>query len=482
MSLTLKTIENLSQEIAFFRYKKMKSGDILITNDIGKYSFLTSGDFEKFISGELTGPKKDELTEKLFYKTPDYEEKLAALYLEKNKFLYYGPTLHMIVTTLRCNHKCEYCHAAVAPMTAKGLDMTLETAKNVVDTIFFSSSPSITIEFQGGESLVNWEVVQFITEYARQKAESLSKQLFLSIVSNLTLMSEEKLKWLLDHKVEICTSLDGDKLVHNAQRVWKEGDSFDTVSYWIKRINEEIKYRGAPESFSIGALATWTKTSIKQYKEIIDTYVSLGLRSIGFRWLNPYGFATVERERMEFTPTEFLDFFQKGLDYVIEINKSGYKLREMITSVYLSKIFFNADGNFMDIRSPSGVAVGGVAYNYDGKVYAGDEARMLGRMGIEDFLLTPMLATGDQTMKAMAQSTVTRAALESSVIDGLPGYNDHVYKPYIGVDILYNFTQYGTIFSNFSKDEKNKMQIIMLDYIFEKLQDPENEKVFRSWF
>lgn len=107
---------------------------------------------------------------------------------------------------------------------------------------------------------------------------------------------------------------------------------------------------------------------------------------------------------------------------------------------------------------------------------------MLGRMGIEDFLLTPMLATGDQTMKAMAQSTVTRAALESSVIDGLPGYNDHVYKPYIGVDILYNFTQYGTIFSNFSKDEKNKMQIIMLDYIFEKLQDPENEKVFRSWF
>lgn len=482
MSLTLKTIENLSDEIAFFRYGKMRSGDILITNDVGKYSFLNPLEFEEFLSGKLTWSKREELTEKLFYKTPDYEEKLAALYLEKNKFLYFGPTLHMIVTTLRCNHKCEYCHAAVAPMSAKWLDMTLETAKSVVDTIFFSSSPSVTIEFQWWESLVNWEVVQFITEYARQKSESLSKQLFLSIVSNLTLMTEEKLKWLLDHKVEICTSLDGDKLVHNTQRIWKEWDSFDKVSYWIKRINEEIKLRGAPESFSIGALATWTKTSIKQYKEVIDTYVSLGLRSIWFRWLNPYGFATVERERMEFSSTEFLDFFQRWLDYVLEINKSGYKLREMITSVYLSKIFFNTDGYFMDIRSPSWVAVGWVAYNYDGKIYAGDEARMLGRMGIEDFLLTPMLATGDQTMTAMAQSTVTRAALESSVTDGLPGYNDHVYKPYIWVDILYNFTQYGNIFSNFSKDEKNKMQIIMLDYIFEKLQDPENEKIFRSWF
>ena len=54
----------------------------------------------------------------------------------------------MIVTTLRCNHKCQYCHAAVAPMTAKNLDMTRETAEKVVDTIFYTSAPGLTIEFQ----------------------------------------------------------------------------------------------------------------------------------------------------------------------------------------------------------------------------------------------------------------------------------------------------------------------------------------------
>jgi sulfatase maturation enzyme AslB (radical SAM superfamily) len=54
----------------------------------------------------------------------------------------------MIVTTLRCNHKCKYCHAAVAPMTAKEFDMSKETAKKVVDTIFYTNSPSLTIEFQ----------------------------------------------------------------------------------------------------------------------------------------------------------------------------------------------------------------------------------------------------------------------------------------------------------------------------------------------
>jgi hypothetical protein len=33
-------------------------------------------------------------------------------------------------------------------MTAKELDMSVETAKKVVDTIFCTTNPNITIEFQ----------------------------------------------------------------------------------------------------------------------------------------------------------------------------------------------------------------------------------------------------------------------------------------------------------------------------------------------
>jgi uncharacterized protein len=108
----------------------------------------------------------------------------------------------------------------------------------------------------------------------------------------------------------------------------------------------------------MGALSTWTKKSIKNYKAIIDTYVSLGLGSIGFRWLNPYGFAAIELDEMAFSKDEFLEFYKAGMDYILEINKSGYKISEMISSVYLGKILLNMDGGFMDIRSPSGVAIG----------------------------------------------------------------------------------------------------------------------------
>lgn len=151
MSLTLQDLSqtNLST-VAPFYFSHRKNGKYLITNEFGYYAHLSGDDFSLFIQGKLEAshPKFQELYDKLFIKDELYEDKAVIAYNKKNNFLAYGPTLHMIVTTLRCNHKCRYCHAAVAPMTAKNLDMTRETAQKVVDTILYTSSPSLTIEFQ----------------------------------------------------------------------------------------------------------------------------------------------------------------------------------------------------------------------------------------------------------------------------------------------------------------------------------------------
>lgn len=149
MSITLQTLSttNLS-EIAPFYFRKQKNGSYLITNEFGYYSYLTDIEFQNFYTGKIIGEKLVELDDKLFLKNSSYEDRAVIAYNRKNSFLAFGPTLHMIVTTLRCPHKCLYCHAAVAPMTAKNLDMTIETARKVVDTIFYTSSPSLTIEFQ----------------------------------------------------------------------------------------------------------------------------------------------------------------------------------------------------------------------------------------------------------------------------------------------------------------------------------------------
>ena len=84
----------------------------------------------------------------------------------KRRFLDYGPNLHMLVVTLRCNETCVYCHASRANMDAVHTDMTPEIAEKAVDLALRSTSPFITIEFQGGEPLVNYPVVREVVEYA----------------------------------------------------------------------------------------------------------------------------------------------------------------------------------------------------------------------------------------------------------------------------------------------------------------------------
>lgn len=57
----------------------------------------------------------------------------------------------MVVPTLRCNSSCIYCQVARKNFDDHSCEMSKETARNVINTIFCSPSPNIKIEFQGGE-------------------------------------------------------------------------------------------------------------------------------------------------------------------------------------------------------------------------------------------------------------------------------------------------------------------------------------------
>jgi len=479
--LNIEKINNTDTDwIWFFRFKKFDEKTYLITNDAWKFEFLEIEEFNKFLEGDLKSLSKyDSLLNKGFIKNDDYVNKMTWSVALKNHFVWTWATLHMIITTLRCNHKCKYCHAAVAPMSAKEFDMTLETAKKTVDTIFFTNSSSLTIEFQWWESMVNYDIVKYIVWYAKERAFHLKKDLNFVMVSNLTLMTEEKLKWLLDEWVDICTSLDWDELTHNSNRAWyKEWNSFEKVTYWMKRVDEEKSKRSM---WKIWALLTVTKETLPKYKEIIDTYVDLWLEWIFLRWLNPYGFAATEMNTLAYKKDEWLEFYKKSLDYIIELNKKWIRFKESITWVYLMKIFYSKDPAFMDIRSPSWLAIWWVAYNYDGKIYASDESRMLWRMWDDIFLLSEWNWTWKENYKEMSNSEVTKIAIQSSTLDWIPGFNEHVYKPYLGVDIIHNYKTTGSLYNPIVKDEKVQMQIEIIDYIFKKLQNPDDEKILMSW-
>lgn len=477
--LDFKTLKKINNNTAFFRFKKFDKNTYLITNDIWKYSFLTIEEFWDFISWKLLpwNEKYSELLEKRFIKNNDYEKEMALSYAKKNKFLAYWPSLHIIVTTLRCNHKCQYCHAAVAPMTAKNMDMTEETARKVVDAIFYTSNPSLTIEFQWWESLVNWDIVKYITEYAEIKAHHLWKNLTFALVTNLTLMDDEKLEFLIDHNISISTSLDWNEETHNYNRTFKDGNSFEEVTSWIKKINNKYKYKWIENK--IGALLTVTKKTLDNYKEAIDTYVSLGLDSIFLRPLNPYWFAAADYKKLWYTSDEFIKFYINSMEYILELNKNWKSITETLSSIYLSKILTDSDPNYLDERSPCWAWIWQVAYNYDGKIYTCDEWRMLWRMWDESFLMTEIKDNGKDSYNSMMESETTNIMVQASTLDWLPWYNESVYKPYIWVCPIHSYKTLWNIIPNYSKDDKKNIDFSILDYIFDKLRSEEDIRIFK---
>jgi His-Xaa-Ser system radical SAM maturase HxsB len=456
---------------ALFRYKRLSTGKVLVTNDSGAWVFLTDEEFAQFVDGTLPDSSDTyrRLSDRNFIRKTFNAEAEAHNYRTRFQYLLQGPILHIMVVTLRCNHTCVYCHASRKPMDAPEFDMTRETADVVLDRIFKTTAPSLTIEFQGGEPLVNWDVVRYVIERGVEKARETGKQVEFALVSNLTLMDEEKFAYLLDHKVQICTSLDGPEHLHNKNRPYTGANSFQDTVAWIKRINAAYQERGLdPNTYHVEALLTVSRHSLPHWKEIVDTYVQLGFKTINLRPLNPFGFARQTQSRIGYQAREFIEFYRSALMYILELNKKGVEILERQAALFLTKLLTPQDPNFLDLRSPCGAGVGQIAYNFDGKVFTCDEGRMVYEMGDDVFLIGD---ARELDYRDIVISDTVKSTLIASDVDGLPGCDTDVYRPYIGVCPVYNYSQQSSLAGNMATNQRLRIDEATLDLLFTLLSE-----------
>lgn len=462
------------------RFRKLGK-KYLLTNDLGDFIFLKEKEFKNFTQSELKKSSAiyKELDKKHFtsesWNCQNCQERMVQRYAQRHEYLNQGPSLHIIVITLRCDHACIYCHASSKSMVRKDLDMTKKTAKKVVDVIFQTISPDIIIEFQGGEPLANFEIVKFIVDYALRKNKKARKKLRFSLVSTLTLLDNKKLNWLYSKRVSICSSLDGPEKLHNKNRPMITGKNgyFLTVQ-GMKKVENKYKDLG----FRLNALVTTTRDSLPFWKEIVDEYVKLGLSFIHLRVLNPFGMAKSLQKVIGYTAEEFLEFYKKSLDYIIKLNIKGVRIKERTAAIIIQKAFTDNDPNFLDLRSPCGAGIGQLAYNYNGDVYTCDEGRMLGQMGDKAFNLGNVY---ENTYEEIISSPVTKSLCVASTLDGLSGCSDCVYLPYCGVCPIFNYSEEGNIFAQSPNNFRCQINKGILDYLFQKFEEPESLKVFKKW-
>lgn len=463
-------------------YFRNRGDWFLITNDWGSHTFLKKKDFGSFLEGTLSKdhPQWTDLLDKGFVREGMGFESLARRFLSKNSFLWQrGPSLHMVVTTLRCNQKCHYCHASVVDPSRKDFDMSLETAKRAVDFIFSTPNPVICIEFQGGEPLLNWPVVTFVTEYAQKMAQWKKRRLILSMVSNLSLLNDERLDYLLSRHVALCTSLDGPPLVHDQNRPFLGGGpSHDKAAANIKKIQERCRKAGERTYYLPSALMTTTRFSLAHGKEIVDAYLELGFKQIFLRALAPIGFAKRAWKDIGYAPEEFVEFYAKTLDYIIDLNLKGTEMVERLALVLLTKIIKREDPGYMDLRSPSGAALGALAYNFDGSIYAGDEGRMVAQEGDEMFRLGSVF---ENDWTQIVDNPTTKALAVASTLENQPMCSQCAYKPYCGVEPVYHYETQGSIRGHIPTSSWCARHMGIFDVLFDKLNDPRARKVFESW-
>jgi His-Xaa-Ser system radical SAM maturase HxsB len=468
--------------LSAFNYRDM-GGWFLLTNDWGHYMMLDTKDFERFMDGRMddSDPLWPELQTRGFVKTHMDFTALAASYVKKNGFQWIpGPSLHMIVVTLRCNQKCQYCHSSVVDPSRTDTDMDVPTAKRTVDFIFQTPNPTICIEFQGGEPLLNWPVVKFITEYAQAKAKATGKKLIVALVCNFTLMTEDKLDWLFEHKVSICTSLDGPAELHNKNRpFFGGGEAQPKVVRWLKEIQARCHADPEKKYYLPGALMTTTRFSLDYGKQIVDLYVELGLEQIFLRPLSPIGYAKRVWSEIGYDAAQFIRFYEDTLDYIIELNRSGKsEIMERMSLVLLTKILKGEDPGFMDLRSPAGAVLGCLAYNYNGEIFVSDEGRMVDHQG------DPIFKVGDtagSTWQDVVDHPTTRACAAASTLDNQPMCSQCVYKAYCGVEPVFHYETQHSVFGNIATSPWCVSHMGVFDVIFKKLRDPKCREVFDKW-
>ena len=459
--------------INYFNFRPYKN-KYLLTNDLGRYCFLEPEQLRSLLTDRLS-PESDAarlLRERYFlYDGSDeaFAKMTASALFDSKNYLCRSTGLHIFVLTSACNQSCVYCQAQSAAKCAKGF-MSRETAKKAVDIALQSPTESLDFEFQGGEPLLNFEVLKYIVEYAKSVSE---KNIRFSMVSNLTLLTEEMAAFLKAHCISVSTSLDGDMALHNTNRPYRSGGgTYEEVLRGVRMLREN--------GVSVGAIQTTTRVSLERYREIVDTYIEWGFHSVFIRPLTPLGFAGEHWDRVGYSADDFAAFYAKTLAYILERNRAGCRLSEGHAKIFLMKLLDGYSPNYMELRSPCGAALGQLAYDYDGNIFTCDEARMLYEMGDDSFCVGN---TEHSDYNSIIESKVSALTAKASVLETLPSCSDCVYQPYCGVCPVVNYALQRDIYEQMPRNYKCRIYSGMLDSIFDYLYANDEKKiaVFRSW-
>jgi uncharacterized protein len=295
-------------------------------------------------------------------------------------------TTMVLNVTNQCNLSCAYCYEYSEDKivdTANGKKpkfMSEETARESVEFMLRESGDNRVayITFFGGETLLNFPVLQKTVAYARRRGAELGKEVEFSLTTNATLLRPEIVDFLVDNRVSVTISIDGPRELQDKFRVFHNGEgSYDIVAPKIRALL--ARHRSRP----IGARVTLASgvTDVKRiYKHLTE---EIGFREVGFAPATtssnrPYA---ISDSGMDGVLGQFSDLAFEFLEAAVENRHHGFSnVKDTLEEIHkgVSKAF------------PCGAGLGLLGVATDGDVnlchrFAGSDAHKFGdvRSGID---------------------------------------------------------------------------------------------------
>jgi His-Xaa-Ser system radical SAM maturase HxsB len=462
-----------------FRFVKLGQEKELLVNEAGEFVIAPDGTAQTLIRKQLARGSDLYSTFRAKQFIADDSSSplldlLATKYRTKYNFIEGSTKLHILVVTLRCDHSCPYCQVSRQTTDKSSYDMSFDTAEKSIGLMMNSPSPHLTLELQGGEPLLAFDLIRHIVPLAKRRAESLGKGLDIIVTTNLANATDDMLFYLRDENVKISTSLDGPAFIHNANRPRPGNNSYELT---IQNIERARKILGVGR---VSALMTTTSLSLQHPVEIIDEYVRQGFHSIFLRPISPYGFAVRTRHKTGYQLDAFLKFYRSGLNHILQLNRNGYDLAEVYAKILLTKILTPYGTGYVDLQSPAGAGLNVLVYNYDGDVYATDESRMLAEMGDHTFRLGNVRT---HSRKDIFSGDAFLNLTSASCNQALNGCSDCALQTYCGSDPIFNYATQGDVFGNRPTSDFCGRNMSVIKHLFEmiSLQDPEIMRIFFAW-
>ena len=258
-----------------------------------------------------------------------------------------------------CNLACSYCYGGESgKYSSKTSVMNEDVAQKAIKRLVEDNANVenyITINFFGGEPLMNFKLIKFIVNECDNKYSA--NNFIFSITTNGTLITKEIATFFKDHNFKILVSIDGNEEIHDYHRKYPNGSG----SYLnalkgiatLKEYNVEFRIR-----------STLDHQFYSKYFEIVEFLNRLGCDRVTIARLVKY-----EDDKLNFSLN--IDHIKKEKTqlkkYLNKVEKEVMEGKTPCHFPYLSnfrKIIF-AEKNLMSC----GAYEGGTAISSDGKFY-----------------------------------------------------------------------------------------------------------------